>query len=171
MKTNSSRFLPMIFLFLLLILGEAGCSSKATAFEPQTVAGVYLDVGYDYYRWDGGPEIMIWHDAIQDSECQNSMNERKFTLMCRASLGDTDSLKWKLVTQNEQVVQIEFNDIQYQLTDGNVFLISSSDSKTEVQQLTRDLSQVNADAESVTEFGLNDPEIFQFIQTIDEGLK
>lgn len=154
----------IITLMVLLMVG-VGCSTKSTSFEPQTVAGVYINVGYDYYRWEGGPEIMIWHDAVQNSECQSAADEKKFTLICRTSFGDMDSLTWQLITQNEQVVQIEFNDIQYQLKDGNVFLISSAASELTIRQLVRDLSEINPDAESVIQFGLNDHEIYQFIQT------
>jgi hypothetical protein len=128
------------------------------------VAGVYAQAGYEFYRWEDGPVLMIWHDGIQSSGCASRTNEQIFVMDCHALTNDNSRFDWSLETRDGDTVDFFLNDQEFDLADGDLFVITASGGSTNVRQLRRDLSKVQPNAEQVIDFGLAEPAVQELIQ-------
>ena len=166
MKENRlKRIFALLFVFLGFIL--PACSHAMRLPDPETVSGVYIQSGFEYYRWEEGLELMIWHDGINHIGC-SSFTNGKYEIECTGESIGKHSFAWHLETPDEKTAQFTIDDQPFDLGEGRLFIIKSSSGDTEIKQLKRDLTDVQADANSVIEFGLSDPEILAFIQTNSE---
>ncbi|EEF63223.1 hypothetical protein [Pedosphaera parvula] len=60
---------------------------------------------------------------------------------------------------------------EYDVANGNVFLVSTVDGKFKVQQLARDLMQVQPNAENIEKFAMADQEIGAFLNAAEPAKK
>jgi hypothetical protein len=158
------RFLGShILLFMLLVIALSACSPDPTT-DPKIVAGVYVQSGYEFYRWEEGLALMIWHDGIVNSDCATSTNEQSFVVHCQAISKDNVRFDWQLETKDGTTGKFSINDELFDLAYGSLFVITTSDGDTQVKQLKHDLSTVVPHADGVVEFGLSDPAILEHIQ-------
>jgi hypothetical protein len=159
-----------IHVSLIVFVGAnlSACSHTATLPEPQTASGVYVHSGFEYYRWEEGLRLMIWHDGINHVSCSTSTNNRRFEIECNAIAYTNNSFEWHLETNDGITAKFIIDDHLFDLSDGNLFIATSLGEDTEVRQLKRDLSDVQANASSVTEFGLSDLAILEFIKISSE---
>jgi hypothetical protein len=153
------------------ILGIAfsACSPTATLLDPETATGVYVHSGFEFYLWEEGLALMIWHDGTNHVSCSNSTNNQRYEINCNALAHNNNSFDWHLETNDGKTAKFSIDDVLFDLKNGALFVIRSSGGNTEVRQLMRDLSEVQANAESVTEFGLSNPDILEFIQTYSKN--
>jgi hypothetical protein len=165
MKKHKLLFINSILICLGFIL--SACSQGKAFPEPETASGVYVHSGFEYYRWEEGLQVMIWHDGINHLSCSSSTNGQ-YEIECLGESMDAHTFAWRLVTKDRKIAQFIIDDQPFDLGEGSLFIINSSSGETEVTQLKRDLGNVQADAGSVTEFGLSDPDILAFIQTTSE---
>ncbi|KPJ90430.1 MAG: hypothetical protein AMJ53_13575 [Gammaproteobacteria bacterium SG8_11] len=164
---NSRIFRIFIKSLIILGFGLTGCESTPSIPDPETASGVYVHSGFEYYRWEDGLRLMIWHDGIDHLSCSSSTNGY-YEIECFGMLIGNRTFAWHLETNDGNTAQFSIDDHLLDLDEGNLFIIQSSGKDTEVKQLKRDLSDVQADAGSVTEFGLSDPDILEFIQSSSE---
>jgi hypothetical protein len=166
MKKNSFIY---IFVSLLIFLGFilSACSQAKILPDPETVSGVYVHTGYEYYRWEEGLQVMIWHDGIHHLSC-SSFSNGQYENRCQGESIGNHTVTWRLETKDGKNASFTITGKPFDLSAGNLFIIQSSSGELEVKQLPRDLSDVQADAGSVTEFGLSDPAVLEFIQTSSE---
>lgn len=159
-----------IHVSLIVFVGAnlSACSHTATLPEPQTASGVYVHSGFEYYRWEEGLRLMIWHDGINHVSCSTSTNNRRYEIECNAIAYTNNSFEWHLETNDGITAKFIIDDHLFDLSDGNLFIATSLGEDTEVRQVKRDLSEVQANAESVTEFGLSDPVVLEFIHASSE---
>jgi hypothetical protein len=150
---------------LIVILGFVffACSPNATLPDPQMASGVYVHSGFEFYRWEEGLRLMIWHDGVNPLSCSSSTNGY-YEVECHGVSISNHTIAWRLETNDGKTAQFTIDDHPFDLGEGSLFIITSSSEDTEVRQLMRDLSEVQAKAEDVTEFGLSDPAIHEFIQ-------
>jgi len=155
---------------LMVILGFVlcACLPKATLPDPETASGVYVHSGFEFYRWEEGLTLMIWHDGIRHSNCSTTTTGQRYDVTCQAISNDNHSFDWRLETSGGKNGRFTIDGNLYDLTDGSLFMIASSSAQTEVRQFARDLSEVQPDAESVTQFGLSDSAILGFMQNSAE---
>jgi hypothetical protein len=62
-----------------------------------------------------------------------------------------------------RTVKFSLDGKEYDLSKGNLFLVRTKGGKTEVEQLSRDLSAVNPDVESCKDFARKDPAVSKFV--------
>lgn len=153
----------------LLCLGALACSPAFTPPGPTMAAGVYVEAGYEFFHWDEGLVVMLWHDATASSMCDSSGSTRDpiHTVDCQAVSHGGHSFKWRIETTDGVTGQFSIDDKLYKLSDGSLFIVRTAGGTNEIQQLQRELSYVDPENDnSITEYGLNDPDIKPFIQSI-----
>ena len=160
-----------LFAMLLVItcLGSVSCARKSTPPAPSIAAGVYIKAGYEYFDWEEGLALMIWHDAVQSSMCDSSGSTRDSThvVQCSAVSRESQSFEWQIKTSDGIQAEFSIDGSLFDLANGNVFLVAVEGESTDIQQLHRDLTDVDSqNANTITGFGLNDPDINSFIQSL-----
>jgi hypothetical protein len=156
---------------ILMILLSAGCSPLpvSTPPAPDMAGGVYVHVAYEYFHWQEGLDVMIWYNAPQSSSCDSSgsTSTKTHVVQCQAISETGQSFDWQIETSDGLTGKFVLNNNQFDLTEGNVFVVSTAQGQIDIQQFQCDLSSVRPESESITEFGLNDPDIAEFIQWAD----
>lgn len=155
-----------IFYLLLLSLGLAACLRSTTPPAPDMAAGAYENVAYEFLHWQEGLNVMVWHEAMTDSNCSSSSESNVDTsfVQCQIRTAEGFEYTWQIATKNGRSADVMLNGQPYDLADGNVFLITIENGLPDVQQLPRDLSDVEPNYDSITQFGLADADISQFIE-------
>jgi len=158
-----------IFAILMILISTTGCSPVSSPPAPDMVGGVYSHAAYEYFRWLEGLDVMIWYDAAQSSSCDSSgpTSTKTHLVECQALSNSGRSLDWQIETSDGLTAKFVLNDKQFNLPDGNVFVVSTAQDAIEIQQFQRDLSGVKLENESITTFALNDPDIAEFIRSAD----
>jgi hypothetical protein len=152
---------------LLLSLSLAGCFGRTTPPGPDMAGGGYENVNYDYFDWEEGLNVMIWHEGVTTSGCNSSGSTSSVThlVQCQATTQSGLEYAWQIATKDGRTAEFTLDGQPYDLADGNVFLITLTNGILDVQQLPRDLADVATTHDSITEFGLDDPDIRHFIET------
>lgn len=154
-----------LFLATFLIIFVTACVQSTPAPSPEIVPGIYIQSGFEFYRWEEGLTVMIWHDGIKSSSCENSIENRRYALRCSAANDEEYLFNWSLETTDGVSAEFSINNQSYDLEDGKLFIVNNSEDGLEVAQLHRDLSRVAGNAESVIEFGLYDTNVRDYIQS------
>ena len=157
-----------VLMAALLSLGTAACFRFETPPGPDMVGGAYENAGYETFHWQEGLDILIWHDALSTSTCdsQGATNNDTHRVQCRAQAENGAEIFWEIETKDGRTATITINNQPFDLSAGTVFLIHASGDPTDIQQLERDLSGITSqDHESITQYGLADPDIGAFIQS------
>jgi hypothetical protein len=156
-----------IFYACLFLLGliMAACSPVSTSPSPDMTSGVFLQMGYAFYRWEDGLSLMIWHDGIQTFHCGTSgtTSNPQTTHVCRAHSRTDGAFEWQLETKDGKTTTFLIDGTSFDLKKGQVFFITSASGETKVLQLERFPSEVLPTTESVTGYGLGDAVIKEFI--------
>jgi hypothetical protein len=155
-----------LLFFFLSALALSACAADKPIPDPETAAGVYIQTGFEFYRWEAGLRLMIWHDGIKSSDCATTTNSRSFELHCHAISNDGIRFEWHLETNDGRNANFSINNHSFDLAVGNLFVITTSRKGTNVMQLERDLSEVLAKADSVKAFGVADPTIKEHFQIL-----
>ncbi len=161
------RFSLFVFLIGFLSMATAACFRSTTPPAPDMAGGVYEYAGYEFFHWQEGLDIMIWHDAIGSGTCDSSgaTDDDTHLVQCQALSASGYDFFWQIETKDGRTAQFSINNQNYDLADGSVFLVTTANGQTDIQQLQRDLSDLNADDPSITSYSLADPDINQFIQS------
>lgn len=166
LKRLKSHILLLTFLGFLF----AACTPASTPPGPDMAAGVYIQSGYEFYRWEEGMNLMIWFDRAKSSACSSSSStsDPLFVLRCHAVSRSDVRFDWYLETDDGVTADFSIDGKPFDLENGKLFLIRTSTGEAEVMQIERDLSGIRPDADTITEFGLNDPVIQEFIHLSSE---
>lgn len=168
---NTRSVNPIHLCAILLILISAGCSPSpsSTPPAPDMVGGVYEHAAYEYFHWQEGLNVMIWYDAAQSSTCDSSgpTNENTHVVQCQVNFETNQSFDWQIETSDGLTAKFVLNKNQFDLSKGNVFVVSTAQNPIEIRQFQRNLAGVKPESGSITEFGLNDPDIAEFIRWAD----
>ncbi|NIM95599.1 MAG: hypothetical protein GTO18_18020 [Anaerolineales bacterium] len=161
---NSKNWISLASLCVLFLVA---CGPRTTPPAPDITAGVYIGVGYEFFHWEEGLAVMIWHDAAQSSSCDSSGSTSSPThvVRCHAISKAGIRFDWHLETDDGKTAVFTINEAAYDLTNGALFIVTTASGVTEVSQLERDLSNVQPNNESVVEFSLSDHDVNEFIQS------
>jgi hypothetical protein len=164
------RLKSHILLFVLSGFLFAACSPASTPPGPDMAAGVYIQSGYEFYRWEEGLTLMIWFNGAKSSACSSSSStsDPVFVLRCHALTRNDVRFDWLLETEDGITANFSIDDQSFDLENGKLFLIRTSSGEAEVLQIERNLSSVRPDADSIIEFSLDDPVIQEFIHASSE---
>lgn len=129
--------------------------------------GGYENTGYEFFHWQAGLDVLLWHEAVTDSRCDSSGEAGADThfVQCLARTEAGIEFGWQIATQDGRSADFMLDGQTYDLAEGTVFLINIENGILDVQQLQRNLSSVAANHDSITQFALADPDISQFIET------
>jgi hypothetical protein len=163
---NRNKMIYLLSLSIFLGLGLAACFGR-TPPGPDMAGGGYENASYEYFHWQEGLNVLIWHDANTSSTCHSSGSTRSDThlVQCQAVSEDGFEFFWQIETSDGRTAQFTINNQPIDLANGTVFLITLDSDLLDIQQLQRDLSGVSAEHQSITQFSLDDREINQFIQS------
>ena len=161
----------LLFVVLLVVscLGNISCARKSTPPAPNIAAGVYINAGYEYFDWAEGLALMIWHDAVQSSMCDSSgsTHDSKHVVQCSAVSREGPGFEWQIKTSDGIYAEFSIDDSLFDLANGNVFIVAVTGESTDIQQLQGDLTDIDSQNDNtITGFGLNDPDINSFIQSL-----
>lgn len=162
------RTIVMLFLATILFWGMFACSSGSTPPAPDMAAGVYDNVAYEFFHWEEGLNVMIWHDAIRSSTCNSSgsTSDPVHTVDCYAASTEDLQFDWQIKTVDGMTGEFTINDEPYDLSAGAIFIVSIADGVTDIQQFQGNLTNVNPDHESIVAYGMSDKDIKQFIDSV-----
>jgi hypothetical protein len=162
------RIIVILFLATILFWGMFACSPRSTPPGPDMAAGVYIDVAYEFFHWEEGLNVMIWHDAVSSSSCNSSSStdDPINTVDCSAASSAGDQFDWEIKTDDGIMGDFRINGDPYDLSAGAIFIVSIVDGVTDIQQLQGDLTNVMPDHDSIVAYGLNDEDIERFIQSV-----
>jgi hypothetical protein len=164
-KSWTGRYHRLLLVSLVL---ASGCAPQQ---RPPSPAGLTLAIGSGslaYYRWKEGPAVMICFD-IQGGHGSAGeavagppwvVKQQGF-----ASSVDGRRVDWQLETTDGRSVKCHLDGQEYDLAKGPLFLVKTKGGKTEVEQLSRDLSAVQPDFESCKGFVRKDPAVSRFLGT------
>ena len=94
------RIIVMLFLATILFWGIFACSPSSTPPGPDMAAGVYIDAAYEFFHWEEGLNVMIWHNAISSSSCNSSgsTDDPVHTVECNAASPKNHQFDWQIKT-------------------------------------------------------------------------
>lgn len=174
-RTTAVAFLGVVaVLATLLAAGTAGCVPRSTPPAADVVAGVVDDVGYEFMRWEEGLAIMIWHDAPARSGSSSTSgggpltDDTTYRIEGYAESRDGHRFEWQVETDDGRTALFSLDDVRYDLSDGTVFIVRTSEGANDITQLDGDLSRVEPDHASCVAFARNDPDLARFLESAPE---
>ena len=88
------RVFAFLFIFLEFILSARSPAKGLPA--PETASGVYVHAAYEYYRWEEGLRVMIWHDGVDHVSC-SSFTNGQYEIECTGESIDNHTFTWRIV--------------------------------------------------------------------------
>jgi hypothetical protein len=159
------------WLWFLLFAGLlASCGPSTTPPGANTFRGSVQDTLYVYHTWQDGLAILVWHNfSYGSSGCRGtaSTEDPVYRLACEADSQNGHRFEWEIHTRDGVSAQMWIDGDGYDLSQGQVFLVSSQDGETQVVQLQRDLSALAPDEAAISTWGQQDDEISDFIARTD----
>jgi len=162
---------------LMLLLVFIGCSPKiVTKNAPPSPSGLSQAIGsgtITFYRWDDQPTVMICSDIQGGSKSLNDYFTSVPPTRIHKSDGhltsqDDRKLEWRLEKKDGDKCKCRLNDKDFDLDEGILFLVKTKGGETEIEQISRDLSDVKLDAESVNAFARKDSVVSKFLEIGEE---
>jgi hypothetical protein len=156
-------------LIVLLALAPSGCY-RSTPPGAAIAGGKVGDGGFTFLRWKQGLAIMIWHDL---DSCSNrgagTAGDPIYRLTGFASSLDGRRVSWQVQTMDGKTGQLWIDDMSYDLAAGTLFIVTTRNGPTHIQQLYRDLSGVRPDYESCVAFARGDPDLARMIDGLSDA--
>jgi hypothetical protein len=155
------------FVLVLICLLASSCAQRAPA-SPDSLYTTIEDGSIVFFRWKDGPTVMICSD-IQAGATSSGENisgppwlrkEEGFI-----SSVDGRRLDWQVETTAGRSVKCRLDGKEYDLAKGTLFLVKTKGGKTEMEQLSRDLSAVQPDSASCKDFARKDAAVSKLLET------
>jgi hypothetical protein len=148
--------LPLVLVAILVAILSSAMRARAPGLA--ATEGTTGQAKYVYYWSERGLRLMIWHDAAEVSLVTETSGTARPArrLSGRATTGGQPLFDWEIETTDGRTARFRIDGIVYDLNEGAVFLIRSEGGRIEVDQLQRNLSIVQPDAEAVAHFAAND---------------
>jgi hypothetical protein len=159
----------ILFCTLLCLMVSNGCSRQGAAPDPPAGYSLGMTNGIIIFRhWKDGPAFMICADVVgghssQGSQSQSGPSGHSYTDKGRISAPDGRRFDWQAQTSDGRSIRFLLDGKEYDLSKGSLFLVKTKEGKTEVEQLSKDLSAVQADSKSVEEFARKDAAVSKLL--------
>ncbi len=120
-----------------------------------------IDQGSVYHL---GTAFVLWIDAPGGGGGSSSSNVQG--VKCQGSLlaRDRRRVEFHCETKDGKTGQVTIDGVTYDLTDGNLFLVSTAGDQSQVKQVKGSLTELKFEQESLEAFGKNDPDIAGFFK-------
>ena len=155
--------------FLLIAALISSCSPKSTPPGANSIGGGVDGARYSYHYWEEGLAILFWYDCTSGGGgCSGtgSTEDPVHRLECHVESTDGQSFSWKVNTRDGVTADMWIEDQSYDLSQGNMFLVSSQDDGIQVDQLQRDFSELEPTVETISALSYSDPDVADFIARI-----
>lgn len=150
----------------LLTLLVSACLRQETQPGPFTRAGYIDDIAFAALRWPDG-ETVLFIDDIKDEHTHggsSTSGDPVFYQRGQAVAADGRSYQYRLEKQAGQRSNLTIDDQTYDLAQGTLFLITTREEPTLVQQYQRDLSTIPLTQHDIEAMAYADPVIAAFIR-------
>jgi hypothetical protein len=120
-----------------------------------------------FFRWKDGPTVMICSDMGEAATTSaGTISGPPWAQKYEGSATSPDGRQfvWQLETTDGRNVKCRVADKEYDLANGCLFLVKTRGGKTEVEQLSRDLSAVQPETESCRSFVRSDPAVSKLLR-------
>jgi hypothetical protein len=156
--------------FVILLVGASGCQ-QTTPPGADMVSAKIGDTSYTFLHWKEGLRVMMWFDMADEvsAEGSGSTSDPIHKMEGYASATDGRRVDWRLETADGRTATFSIDGQAYDLSQGALFLITTRGGTTQVRQLNRDLSAVQATNESCEAFATADPDVSSFIYSVEES--
>jgi hypothetical protein len=127
------------------------------------------DASYTFLHWKEGLRVMMWFDMAEavSGEGSGSTRDPVHSIAGFASASDGRRVDWQLETEDGRTASFSIDGQPHDLSQGALFLITTTDEQTQVRQLSRDLSAIQATNESCEAFAEADPDVSSFIRAAE----
>jgi hypothetical protein len=118
------------------------------------------------YRWPNGPVVLICGDAGQGSTHAGETFSGPPWVRKQegaASAKDGRRFEWALEMADGKSVKCRVAGQEFDLAEGSLFLVRTRGGKTEVEQISRDVSAVQPTAESCKEFAKKNADVAELL--------
>jgi hypothetical protein len=163
---RTGRIFGFAVLVALAIMSGCQPSSPSPLKSPKRwdtkVGGSTLSL----IRWPDGPTVMICTDIDGGNSYGGARSAGPpWIEEIEGSLTSRDGRKvvWRMETTDGRSFKCQVNAKDYDLAKGTLFLVKTKGGATEVEQLSRDLSAVQLEAESCKNFAENDPAVSKLL--------
>jgi hypothetical protein len=154
------------WVYVFLIAGFLiSCSPKVTPPGANIIYGGVDMARYFYHYWEEGLAILFWHNFVGGESCTGagSTEDPVYRLECHVESEDGQSFGWEVNTQDGMTADLWIDGQRYDLSQGNMFLISTGESGFQVEQLQRDFSKLESSNDAISALASNDPDVAGFI--------
>lgn len=166
MRTTNGRVAPIVLLASLLavLVAGIGCEPSATPRGPNSTFGGVEQTSYLLLRWREGTSVMMWFDAKQlTGGGSGSSGETTHRQSGSVTNSDGRRVEWNVETTDNTSITLEIDGTRYDLAQGTLFLVKTR-SQTQVQQLVRDLTTMEATREGCLALAETDPDVKDFVR-------
>jgi hypothetical protein len=165
-RTTGSGAMFVLFVGAVAAFLSA-CSPRTTPPGADIAGGTYQQASCSFLRWKEGLRIMIWTDLTSvGNHGSGSTTDPVYRLEGEAVSQDGQRVEWRVETSDGKTAQFWIDDVAYELADGSLFIIRARTGATDVEQLDRDLSDLDATYESCVEFAQRDPDLAGFLEEV-----
>ena len=128
-----------ILVLALLIL--SACQSK-TPPGSNVFSNTIQDAGCTFLVWKEGLRLMLWVDMTGSSgtHSSSSTDDPMFRQTGYAQAADGRRIEWQLATANGRTATFKIGDQPFDLAQGTLFLITTTQGSPQVQQLQYELA-------------------------------
>ena len=152
-------------LALLLLVSAAGCQ-KSTPPGPDVAYDTIGNTNCTLLAWKEGLRVNLWFDFTGNfhSNGSGSTSDPIYKETGYAQAADGRQVNWQIETADGKSATFSIAGQPYDLAKGALFLVTTQGGKTQVQQLSFDLSKLPAVHESCQTVADSSPDVSSFIQ-------
>lgn len=152
-----------VALLASLMATMATCTAADSPPAADKYLGTFAEGGYLFLRWPEGLQVMIWVDlgeaAEHSAHSAGAADGPVYTERGFVQSAEGQRLTWELETANGKTGQLQMGDSRYDLSAGNLFVVTSQGGGVQVRQLSRDLSAVPLDHDAILAWAENNPDL------------
>jgi hypothetical protein len=161
--TKAIDRLAGLALLVVLLMITAGCSATDSPPAADKYLGNFGQGGYLLLRWQEGLDVMIWFDlgsnVEHNAQSAGSTDGPVYTERGSVQSADGQMLAWDLRTADGKTGAVQMGGTRYELSAGNLFVVTSQGGGLDVRQLSRDLSDVPLDHDGILAWAQNNPDL------------
>jgi hypothetical protein len=159
------RLTRLALLVVLVTTAVVACGGSSTPPGASKALGSSAQGGYLFLRWQEGLEVMIWHDIAGSAVAHSagSTVDRFYAERGSARSADGRSFEWELQTTDGRTGQVQIGGGRYDLSAGNLFIVTTQEGWPAVRHLHRDLSAVPLNHDGILAFAVKDPDLVAFL--------
>ena len=154
-------YISMTFVLLIALTSCGGTTPPG----PNTAWVTVEDTAYTFLKWNEGLAVLIGYDITENvgSSGSGSTDDPIHRQEGHAIAADGRRFDWHVETEDGTTASFTINDQPYDLTNGDVFLVTTKGGTTQVQHLSRDLSGIEPRPESLESFVQTDADMRSFV--------